>query len=111
MSVTPQPWQLRCATWLACMARLTVLHTEHCTDVAPRKYMSNVRQPPHTSCAISVPVTCPRPRRHVNTLAHCITAPHRLRGCNTLAHCAAPLVFPSPFSTLLLLYHCTPAPL
>jgi hypothetical protein len=38
-----------------CMARLSVLHTEHCTLDAPRMYMSSVRHPPHSSCAISVP--------------------------------------------------------
>ena len=77
MSVILQPPQLTCAIWLAasglrrlsaatpmttnaghapCMARFTVLHTEHCTLDAPLMYISNVLQPPHSSCAISVPV-------------------------------------------------------
>jgi len=32
-----------------------VLQTAHWTLDAPRMYMSSVRQPPHSSCAISVP--------------------------------------------------------
>ncbi len=80
MRVIPQPPQFTCAIWLAvprkrvstralayacarcptrahapCMARLTVLHTEHCTLDAPLMYISSVLQPPHSSCAISVP--------------------------------------------------------
>ena len=38
-----------------CIARFTVLHTEHCTLEAPLMYISSVLQPPHSSCAISVP--------------------------------------------------------
>jgi hypothetical protein len=38
-----------------CMAKFTVLHTEHCTLDAPLMYISSVRHPPHSSCAISVP--------------------------------------------------------
>ena len=38
-----------------CMAKFTVLHTEHCTLEAPRMYISSVLHPPHSSCAISVP--------------------------------------------------------
>ena len=80
----PQPPQWTCAIWLAvetgasrthesgarsdwwplahgargyapCIARLTVLHTEHCTLEAPLMYISSVLQPPHSSWAISVP--------------------------------------------------------
>ena len=32
-----------------------MLHTEHCTLEAPRMYISCVRHPPHSSCAISEP--------------------------------------------------------
>ena len=55
ISTRPHPPQCRCVIWLLCIARLTVEHTEHCTDDANRVYMSSVRHPPHTSCAISVP--------------------------------------------------------
>ncbi len=89
MSVMLQPPQLTCAIWFAasvasrahasafasataraassrvcapCIARLTVLHTEHCTLEAPLMYISSVRQPPHSSCAISVPAQAAQAR-------------------------------------------------
>ena len=44
-----------CSLRVPCMAKFTVLHTEHCTLEAPRMYISSVLHPPHSSCAISVP--------------------------------------------------------
>ena len=40
-------------------ARLTVWQQEHLTLVAPRVYISNVRQPPQINWAISIPEKFP----------------------------------------------------
>lgn len=65
VKIRQQYWGLlSCAfSWASpCTDKLTVLHCEHWTDVAPRTYINKVLHPPHTSCAISVPerINCTR---------------------------------------------------
>ena len=83
--------QAACSGGAPCIARLTVLHTEHCTLEAPRIYMSSVLQPPHSSCAISVPAQ-PQPGSAGGTAAAAPRAQRNAPAGGTgvmLLHCGA----------------------